>query len=70
MYKIFLGAWDDCQLIQASDGSNGDWFGRSVSINEKIRVIGAPLRIMTIFLIAEQCIHLHCRAKHGRKIKY
>ena len=37
-----MGAWDDCQIIQASDGSDGYWFGRSVSINEKIGVAGAP----------------------------
>ena len=39
-----MGGWDDRQIIQASDGSDGDWFGRSVSINEKIGVVGAPRR--------------------------
>ena len=27
LYKIFLGAWYNCQKIQASDGSEGDCFG-------------------------------------------
>ena len=44
MYKIFLGAWDYRQTIQASNGSDGDYFGGSVSINEKIIVIGAAGR--------------------------
>ena len=42
LYKRVLGAWDYRQTIQASDGSGGDYFGGSVSINEKIVVIGAP----------------------------
>ena len=61
-YKIFLGAWDYRQTIQASDGSDGDFFGRSISINEKIMVIGQPVGIM-----AKQCMNLHCRVKHGRR---
>ena len=44
LYKRVLGAWDDPQEIQASDGSDGDFFGGSVSINEKIMVIGAAGR--------------------------
>ena len=44
LYKIFLGAWDYRQTNQASDGSDGDYFGRSVSINEKIMVVGAADR--------------------------
>ena len=43
-YKIFLGAWDVHQIIQASDGSKFDYFGGSFSINEKTVVVGAPLR--------------------------
>ena len=42
--KYFWGAWDYCQTIQASDGSHGDYYSRSVSINEKIMVIGAVSR--------------------------
>ena len=44
LYKRFLGAWDDRQIIQASDGIKGDYFGGSVSINEKIMVVRSPLR--------------------------
>ena len=40
--KRVFGAWDDRQEIQASDGSDSDFFGGSVSINEKVVVIGAP----------------------------
>ena len=43
-YKIFFGGWDDRQTIQASNESDGDQFGQSVSINEKIVVIGAPYK--------------------------
>ena len=39
-----MGAWDDRQIIQANDGSDGDWFGRSVAIDEKNVVVGAPHR--------------------------
>ena len=44
LYKRVLGAWINWQTIQASDGSDGDYFGRSVSINERIMVIGASAR--------------------------
>ena len=44
LYKRVLGAWINWQTIQASDGSDGDYFGESVSINERIMVIGAPGR--------------------------
>ena len=36
-----MGAWDDCQIIQASNGSDDDRFGRSVSINKKTFVVGS-----------------------------
>ena len=39
-----MGAWYNWQIIQASNGSDGDFFGGSVSINEKSLVFGAPLR--------------------------
>ena len=41
LYKIVLGAWDDHQIIQASNGSDDDRFGQSVSINEKTFVVGS-----------------------------
>ena len=41
-HKRVLGAWDDRQTIPEIDGSDGDRFGQSFSINEKIVVIGAP----------------------------
>ena len=44
LYKRVLGAWINWRTIQASDGSDGDYFGESVSINEKIVVVGAPAR--------------------------
>ena len=44
LYKRVLGTWDDRQEIQASDGSDNDSFGQSVSINENIVVVGAPWR--------------------------
>ena len=44
LYKRVFGAWDYRQTIQASNGSDGDYFGGSVSINEKIMVIGAAGR--------------------------
>ena len=43
-YKRVLGAWDDHQTIQASDGSDSDRFGQSDYINEKNVVIRAPYR--------------------------
>ena len=33
LYRRVLGACDDRQIIQAGDGSEGDWFGQSVAID-------------------------------------
>ena len=44
LYKRVFGAWDHHQEIQASDGSDSNLFGISVSINEKNVVVGAPWR--------------------------
>ena len=41
LYNIVLGAWDYHQIIQASNWSDDDHFGRSVSINEKTFVVGS-----------------------------
>ena len=43
-YKRVLEAWDNCQTIKANYGSDSYRFGQSVSINEKIVVIGAPYK--------------------------
>ena len=40
LYKRVLGAWDDRQEIQASDGSDFDYFGQSVNV-----VVGALGRV-------------------------
>ena len=42
--KYFWGPGIIVKKIQASDGNDGVFFGRSVSINEKIMVIGAVSR--------------------------
>ena len=47
LYKGVLGAWYDGQKIQASDGSDDDRFGWSVSINEKIVVVGKKVGFPT-----------------------
>ena len=39
MYKICFVKWKYHQFIQASNGSDGDLFGRSFDINEKTTVI-------------------------------
>ena len=79
MYNRVLGAWINWQTIQASDGSDGDYFGLSVSINEKIVVIGAAGRdnenapdcgAVYIFTLPGKGGIRSCRAKHGRKITY
>ena len=44
LYKRVLGAWDDCQKIQASDESDGGFFCGSVSINEKTVTVRAPYK--------------------------
>ena len=36
-----LGHWNEVQKLTASDGAEGDWFGRSVSISGDYAVIGA-----------------------------
>ena len=52
-----MGAWDVRQIIQASNGSDGDWFGQSVSINEKNLVVGAPSRdngVVYVFTLQDE----------------
>ena len=44
LYKIVLWGWGDSQTMQASDGSDGEFFGGSVSTNEKTVVVRAPYK--------------------------
>ena len=46
LYNIVLGAWDDHQIIQASNGSDDDRFGQSVYINEKPSLSDPTMGIM------------------------
>ena len=41
-YRRESGAWNQHQSLQASDGSDGDKFGRSVAMRGKTMIVGAP----------------------------
>jgi hypothetical protein len=42
VYNLNGNVWTQSQIIVPSDGQNGNWFGRSVKLNNDFLVIGSP----------------------------
>ena len=68
LYRREIGSWKEHQEFKASNGSDGDKFGKNVAISGKTWLLEHSLRIMAMVMSVCQCTYLRHREKHGWKI--